>query len=386
MCPRINVLLAVRQPAGDGAPELAPRDVALPCGQSKARPDRTMTAADCDCTAEQLCDPLFCVRNSAQWIEKHASHVRIDHEALAVVASHWDRSGLLQSRGTSFDRQLHYVDDDRPALTVQYLLFVDALNWCFWPDHEPGAGEEAFEYEHLAGGLKKSMEADSKSLDCNRLVKLDGAGLRALLHWPRDIPCEAERVRVLRQTAGCLRRSFGGSALALVESARGSASVLVDLVTTTFPAFRDAAVYRGRHVAFMKRAQIFVGDVWGAFGGQGIGAFKDIDRLTMFADYRVPVVLRELGILRYSPHLEGLVDGCHELPAGSEEELEIRGVTIAAVELLREKLSDMQTDFAQKPNSVLIDWCLWCVLQRRHSFVCLPLTSCRLTRAILAGK
>jgi hypothetical protein len=119
----------------------------------------------------------------------------------------------------------------------------------------------------------------------------------------------------------------------------------------------------------MKRAQIFVGDVWGAFGGQGIGDFKDIDRITMFADYRVPVVLRELGILRYSPHLEGLVDGCHELPAGSEEELEIRGVTITAVELLREKLSDMQPDFAQKPNSVLIDWCLWCVLQRRHSFV-----------------
>lgn len=56
-----------------------------------------------------------------------------------------------------------------------------------------------------------------------------------------------------------------------------------------------------------KRAQIFVGDVYGAFGGQGLGHFTDIDQLTMFADYRVPVVLRELGVLQYSTELAQLV-------------------------------------------------------------------------------
>ena len=30
-----------------------------------------------------------------------------------------------------------------------------------------------------------------------------------------------------------------------------------------------------------KRAQIFAGDLWGAFGGTGLGAFHDVDRLTM---------------------------------------------------------------------------------------------------------
>lgn len=242
---------------------------------------------------------------------------------------------------------------------MQYLFFVDALNFCFWPDSEPDAHEEVFEYEHLAGGLKASLEADHRALDCSRLVKLDAAGLRALLRWPRAVPCEVERLRVLRQTAACLRRSFGGSALALVESARGSASALVDLLTAACPAFRDAAVYRGRQVLFLKRAQIFVADLYGAFGGQGPGAFKDVDKLTMFPDYRVPVVLRELGILRYSPQLAATVDGRQELPAGCEEEIEIRGVSIQAVECLRQKLSDMQPDFAEKPNSVVLDWCLW---------------------------
>jgi hypothetical protein len=34
---------------------------------------------------------------------------------------------------------------------------------------------------------------------------------------------------------------------------------------------------------FYKRAQIFVGDLYGAFAGQGLGHFHDINQLTMFA-------------------------------------------------------------------------------------------------------
>ena len=41
--------------------------------------------------------------------------------------------------------------------------------------------------------------------------------------------------------------------------------------------------------------------------GQGLGEFHDIDQLTMFADYRVPVTLKELGILKYVKDLEAKV-------------------------------------------------------------------------------
>ena len=40
---------------------------------------------------------------------------------------------------------LHFFDGG--AATLQYLLVVDALNFCFWPDGE-------LEYEHLAKGIK----------------------------------------------------------------------------------------------------------------------------------------------------------------------------------------------------------------------------------------
>ena len=68
-------------------------------------------------------------------------------------------------------------------------------------------------------------------------------------------------------------------------------------VAAHFPGFRDHAVYKGQQLTFFKRAQILVGDVWGAFGGQGLGRFDDIDELTCFADYRLPQLLNSLGIM-----------------------------------------------------------------------------------------
>ena len=41
--------------------------------------------------------------------------------------------------------------------------------------------------------------------------------------------------------------------------------------------------------------------------GRVLGHFDDIGQLTMFADYRVPAVLREMGILQYSPQLAAKV-------------------------------------------------------------------------------
>lgn len=102
--------------------------------------------------------------------------------------------------------------------------------------------------------------------------------------------------------------------------------------------FRDHCVYKGRQVFLYKRAQIFVADVWGAFKGEGLGAFYDIGDITMFADYVVPAVLRNLGVLSYSSSLASIVDGFKELASGTEEEVEIRACTITAVEKLREQL------------------------------------------------
>ena len=69
----------------------------------------------------------------------------------------------------------------------------------------------------------------------------------------------------------------------MIQQADHSAAALVNLLASHFPSFRDQTRFDGRKVRFLKRAQIFVADLWAAFEGEGYGRFDDIDKITMFA-------------------------------------------------------------------------------------------------------
>ena len=123
--------------------------------------------------------------------------------------------------------------------------------------------------------------------------------------------------------------------------------------------FRDTGIYKGRLVQFYKRAQILAADVWAAYGrssGQSHPfAFQDVHELTMFADYRVPQILRHLGVLIYSSDLSLRVDSLEVIPFGSIEETEIRANTIVAVQMLHDTLKSDLPDLLV----LHIDWLLW---------------------------
>lgn len=108
------------------------------------------------------------------------------------------------------------------------------------------------------------------------------------------------------------------------------------MATLNIAGFRDHTVYKGHQVFLYKRAQIFAADLWGAFKGQSYGEFHDIGSVTMFADYIVPAVLQQLGVLRYSSSLSSIIEGSNEIASGSEEEIELRACSIYAVEKIRE--------------------------------------------------
>lgn len=99
------------------------------------------------------------------------------------------------------------------------------------------------------------------------------------------------------------------------------------MLAQDFRCFRDEHRFQGRKkpIRLLKRAQIFVADVWACFEGQGYGAFRDIDKITMFADYRVPQMLNSLGCLSYSPPLDIAVREKRNLAPGENWEMQLRG-------------------------------------------------------------
>jgi Potential Queuosine, Q, salvage protein family len=86
-------------------------------------------------------------------------------------------------------------------------------------------------------------------------------------------------------------------------------------------------VYEGRAkpVRFLKRAQIFVADLWACFENQSYGDFYDIDKITMFADYRIPQILISLGALYCSPAVSAAIKDKQLLESGGKWEMQLRG-------------------------------------------------------------
>ncbi|KHO01853.1 uncharacterized protein MAM_00854 [Metarhizium album ARSEF 1941] len=110
-------------------------------------------------------------------------------------------------------------------------------------------------------------------------------------------------------------------------AADGSAAQLVNLLAGDFSCFRDEHYFEGRSkpVRFLKRAQILVADIWACFEGQSYGSFWDIDKITMFADYRIPQILITLGALCCSPPVTAAIKDKKMFKSGDCWEVQLRG-------------------------------------------------------------
>jgi hypothetical protein len=122
------------------------------------------------------------------------------------------------------------------------------------------------------------------------------------------------------------------------------------------PFFDDVAIWHGRKVPIMKRAQLTAADLGLAFDHDGWGKFEDLDRLTIFADNLVPHVLRVDGVLSYDVDLAAHIERGDPIEVGSVEEIEIRASALHAVELLKQHL---RAAGHRHITAMALDYLLW---------------------------
>lgn len=106
---------------------------------------------------------------------------------------------------------------------------------------------------------------------------------------------------------------------------------------------------------FQKRAQLAAAMLFEAFGGAGWGRLARTDELTVFADYKLPQVLRRLGILNYDAELTETIRSRALIPAGHRREVELRIATIWAAELMRRELARRVPGI----TALHVDYWLW---------------------------
>ena len=201
--------------------------------------------------------PLASVRRTTEALlhaaaERKQTQVTIDITRLDEELE--QHSELYAPReAPDWDCGYHFFDSSDIETTAQYILVLDALNFCFWPLPD-------YQYEHLAGSLKSVLLADRHAFGADKLAALTAEQMSDWLQPSRvktsaadakssssssaaaatvKIPLVEERARLLREVGRGLKQHFDGKAANLVRAAKGRASTLVELVTAHFPGFRD---------------------------------------------------------------------------------------------------------------------------------------------------
>jgi hypothetical protein len=262
------------------------------------------------------------VRAACAQIAADARSVRIDLDALAA---------LDPGPPPELDAERHYVEGE-PADVATYVLALDAINFGsgWFPTLRKRRGPDGTAvsgYFTVAWGLADRFRA---------LGPWTAADLRAMrteeiadvLGQPRDHELMALFAQALRQLGAFLGDR---GALDVVAAADGSAVRLAEQLAGGMAMFADHGFY--------KRAQIAGSDLALA----GVASFRDIDRLTIFADNLVPHVLRCDGVLVYDERLAAHIDSGHLLRTGPQER-EIRACAVHACALLAQRTGTTERD------------------------------------------
>jgi hypothetical protein len=297
------------------------------------------------------------VLDSTRAVVEQATQVRIDDAAI----ERWARDVAPRDL-KGHDVELYGYLAGNEAKLANIILLIDALNFCFWSSDPIRVEWRGRTYERFGAffvSVILAAHGEPGWYDPRFWLDVSAEDIRAALGGRGELLLMDERVHIIRETARTLLDRFDGQFIHAIESVSFRAWPLAVLLMTEFDSFRDVANYRGGVVYFMKRAQICALDIAVARQVHEQGALSGLDELTAFADYRVPQILRHLGILELTPELAAMVDSETELATGGVGEVEIRAASIQAVDRMVRRLQD-----TGKPASAWqVDVYLW---ERSH--------------------
>jgi Protein of unknown function (DUF2419). len=239
------------------------------------------------------------------------------------------------------------IELDRDRM-IDFILVANLLNFAY-TDFETGVrfdqvvdGAVYADSDALLYCLHRAVAEGVDVLDGAYLAQVTTDDLRHLFRGgTTELQMLDERAEILRDAGATLVECYDGRFHNLVAAASPAlyddGNGLLELLVRNFPRFDDVAEYNGHTVRFYKLAQLALWFLEVSLPG-GLG-LSDLNRLTAFADYIVPVGLRVLGIFRYSDTLEAEIAGGVLIDAGSPWEVELRAHTIYATALLTDEVN-----------------------------------------------
>jgi hypothetical protein len=246
----------------------------------------------------------------------------------------------------------HGVGQGDAEEAIDFILVADVIDTAFtdFERHEKFqvdyAGKHWSDSEAEFACIKRALDQGVPFLDGNYLAGITWAELNKVFEGNIEMPMLDEKLEVLRQAGEVLAEKYSGRFHRFVRSCSprlyDNGNGLIDRLVKEFPRFNDASLLDGHEIKFYKLVQLGIWMLYATLNRTGKFPVADIEKMTAFADYIVPVALRLHGITQYSERLENAINRHELIPGDSRWEIEIRAHCLYATALLTEEINKLR--------------------------------------------
>lgn len=277
------------------------------------------------------------ILETTKYVVENSDFVKINQEKVKEFSSGFDHGKVAHWLSAAPYDFSHLSDEDK----LHFVFLFNALSFSYW-----GSPKWTVEYKDkkhdgswgMILALGRGLDEGAALLNFEYCSQISKEEFSKILRGNTEIPLLEERWKILREIGANMVAKYSGKVSSLIKGAEGDAQKLVELIVENFPSFSDTSSYKDKKIYFYKRAQLFVADMHQLFGDKSFGALNNVDQLTACADYKLPQILRKVGILEYTTALAEKIDNKTEISHDSPEEVEIRANTIWAVENIKEEV------------------------------------------------
>lgn len=255
-----------------------------------------------------------------------------------------------------------------PSEIIDAVMFASVLNFAF-TDFETGVkyavdydGRSWSDTEGMFVRIHQATQNGQDLFDGSVLLALTRDDLSRIFSGNIELPLMEQRTQILNEVGETLMGSYGGRFHRFISDCAPfmyhDGDGLLERLVTEFPRFNDVSFYQGHQVQIHKLAQLSLWSLHMALHESGDWTLRDLSEMTAFADYIVPVALRLMGIIEYSPDLEARINEGQLIDRDSDEEIEIRAHTLYATALLTDRINQLRPDDLQLVIPQ-VDYRLW---------------------------
>lgn len=220
---------------------------------------------------------------------------------------------------------------------INFLLVYESIDFSFWGNPkwtiDTDNGKEDGSIALLYAILK--YVKDNNSTDFSNITKDE---FKKILKGNVEIPLFEERYNIIKNVSKIVNEKMNGNFYTFIKDITTDIE-LFEVIIKYFKNFKDERTYNNKNVYFYKLAQLLTSDIL------HIRELKenikvDYSHLVGCADYKIPQVMRGLGILEYSDKLASIIDNKKEIELNSEYEVEIRASMLIVIDTIKEKLEN----------------------------------------------